>query len=501
LNEVLIIGSGFAGLCMAIRLRKAGIESFTILERADDIGGTWRDNQYPGCACDVQSHLYSYSFEPNAAWSRAFAEQPEILGYLRRCAQKYGLLRHIRFGQEVRNARFDERQHLWCVETAGGNAYRARIVVSGMGALSNPAYPDIEGLSDFAGAKFHSAKWDHDLELAGKRVAVSGSGASAIQFVPQIVPLVARLDLYQRTAPWILPKPDRPIGSAEQAIYGALPLTQKLMRWAFYWLLETRMLAFTEPALMRPVASYARRYLRRSVQDPALRAKLLPGYTVGCKRVLISNDYYPALTSPNVEIITEGIREIRGGSILDRGGREREVDVIIFATGFKVQELVPRGMFFGSRGRDLADAWREGPEAYKGTTVTGFPNLFLLLGPNTGLGHSSVIFMIESQVAYVMDALRQMRSNGWSALEVHADAQAAFNRELEAKSADAVWKSGCRSWYLTESGRNTTMWPDFTFRFRHLTRRFDSKAYRTEAAQALASPGCAQQDERCGALR
>ncbi|MEO8179869.1 MAG: NAD(P)/FAD-dependent oxidoreductase [Deltaproteobacteria bacterium] len=488
MDEVLIIGAGFAGLCMAIQLRKAGIESFTILERADDIGGTWRDNHYPGCACDVQSHLYSYSFEPHAAWSRTFAEQPEILGYLRRCARKYGLLRQIAFGQNVTNARFDERQHLWCVETAGGNVYRARVVVAGMGALSNAAYPNIDGLSGFAGAKFHSAHWDHSLELAGKRVAVIGSGASAIQFVPQIAPHVARLDLYQRTPPWILPKPDRPIRGAERAMYAALPLVLKLMRWAFYWRLETRMLAFTEPVLMRPVAAYARRYLRRCVQDPALRAKLLPEYTLGCKRVLISNDYYPALTSPNVDVITEGIREIRERSILDRANCEREVDVIIFATGFKVQELVPRGMFFGSGGRELADAWRDGAEAYKGTTVAGFPNLFFLLGPNTGLGHSSVIFMIESQVAYVMDALRQMRTNNWSALEVQAEAQAAFNRELDAKSASAVWKSGCRSWYLTENGRNTTMWPDFTFRFRHLTRRFDSQAYRTER-QISAPPG------------
>jgi cation diffusion facilitator CzcD-associated flavoprotein CzcO len=490
LNEVLIVGSGFAGLCMAIRLRRAGIESFAILERADEIGGTWRDNHYPGCACDVQSHLYSYSFEPNTRWSRTFAGQAEILDYLRRCADKYGLRRYIHFGQNVTRARFDEPRGLWTVETASGRAYRARVIVSGMGALSNPAHPDIEGMSRFEGERFHSAHWNQSYDLAGKRVAVIGSGASAIQFVPQIAPLVARLDLYQRTPPWILPKPDRAIGNAERALYRALPPLQRLMRLGVYCQLETRVLAFTlDPSLMRPVAEYAQRYLRRSIADPALRAQLTPSYTVGCKRVLLSNDYYGALARPNVEVITAGIREIRARAVVDRTEREREVDAIICATGFKVQDFIPRGVFFGRGGQDLADAWRGGAQAYKGTTVAGFPNLFLLLGPNTGLGHSSVIYMIESQVAYVLDALGQMRQKGWSTLEVDPAAQEAFNAALQRKSERAVWKSGCKSWYLSELGRNTTMWPDFTFRFRRLTRRFDAAAYRVHAGRRERAQG------------
>jgi cation diffusion facilitator CzcD-associated flavoprotein CzcO len=480
-DEVLIIGAGFAGLCMAIRLKQAGIESFTLLERGEDIGGTWRDNLYPGCACDVQSHLYSYSFEPNAGWSRMFAEQVEILEYLRRCADKYGLLPHIRFGQNVSCARFDEARGIWTVETGSGNVYRARTVVSGMGALSNPARPNIEGMARFEGEQFHSATWKHDYDFAGKRVAVIGSGASAIQFVPQIAPKVARLDLYQRTAPWILPKPDRVIGKAERAVYRAFPLAQKVMRWGIYWQLEARVVAFTvDPSLMRPVAKHARRYIRRSIQDPELRAKLTPDYTVGCKRVLISNDYYAAIARPNVSVITDAIRELRARSVVDQTGHEREVDAVVYATGFQVQNLMPTGTFFGRLGRDLADMWREGPVAYKGTTVTGFPNLFFLLGPNTGLGHSSVIYMIESQVAYVIAALRQMRKNGWRTLDVNPDAQARYNQTLQSKSARAVWESGCASWYLTENGRNTTIWPDFTFRFRQITRTFDSGAYRVE---------------------
>jgi cation diffusion facilitator CzcD-associated flavoprotein CzcO len=485
----LIIGTGFAGLCMAIRLRMAGMESFVVLERAAELGGTWRDNHYPGCACDVESHLYSYSFESNAGWSRRYAGQSEILEYLHGCARKYGLLSHIRFGQNVTRARFDEQRRVWVVETEGGARYHARVVVSGMGALSNPAYPDLDGAARFQGERFHSATWNHGYDLGGKKVAVVGSGASAIQFVPEIAPKVARLDLYQRTPPWIVPKPDRPIRGAERAVYRALPLAQKLMRLSVYCLLEMRVLAFAlDPALMRYAARYARHHLRRSVADPELRKKLTPAYTMGCKRVLISNDYYGALARPNVELVTDGIREIRAHSIVDGAGNEREVDALIFATGFQVQAPVPKGMISGRGGLDLGEQWSAGAEAYKGTSVAGFPNLFLLLGPNTGLGHSSMIYMIESQVAYIIDALRQMRKRGWHVLEVEPEAQAAFNRAVQARSARAVWKTGCMSWYLNQDGRNTTLWPGFTFRFRQLTRRFDAAAYRVEAAAVAHAP-------------
>ena len=484
--DVLVLGAGFGGLCMGIRLRQSGVTSFTILERASAVGGTWRDNRYPGCACDVPATLYSYSFEPNPDWSRRFAERGEIHGYLERCVEKYGLRQHIVFGELVRRARFEGNG--WLVETVRGGRYRARVLVTALGAFSSPVYPSIAGRERFEGEQLHSSTWDPSCDLSGKRVALIGTGASAIQIVPEIAPRVARLDLYQRTAPWIVPKPERITRGAERALYRSLPLAQKAARWLTYWQLEAQVIAFTRrPGLLRVAEGIARRHLRRQVADPGLRARLTPGYALGCKRVLLSNDYYPALTRPNVELVTEPIREIRARSVVDSTGREREVDAIVYGTGFAVQRFVPRGFFLGAEGRDLADVWRDGPEAYKGTTVAGFPNLFFLVGPNTGLGHSSMVFMIESQVAYVMDAIRQMRQHGWARVEVEPEAQAAYNRELQARSRRSVWMSGCASWYLSASGRNTTLWPDFTFRFRRLTRRFDASAYRTAASIEEAS--------------
>lgn len=477
--DVLILGAGFAGLCMGVQLQRSGVTSFAILERASEVGGTWRDNRYPGCACDVPAALYSYSFEPNPAWSRRFAERREILAYLVACADKFGLRSRISFNADVRRASFDARRGSWLVETAGGARYRARVVVTAMGALSSPAFPSIAGRERFEGEQFHSAAWKADYEVSGKRVAVIGTGASAIQLVPQIAPRVARLDLYQRTPPWVLPRAERTTRGGERALYRALPITQKLARWATYWQLESQVLAFARfPRLMRFAEGLARRHLRRQVPSEALRARLTPRYGLGCKRVLLSNDYYPALTRPNVELVTEPIREIRARSLVDATGREREVDAIVYGTGFEVQHFVAPGTFIGADGRDLAEVWRDGAEAYKGTTVSGYPNLFFIVGPNTGLGHSSMVFMIESQVAYVIDAIRQMRLHGWASVEVAPAAQASYNRELQARSRGTVWTSGCSSWYLSSGGRNTTIWPDFTFRFRRLSRRFDADAYR-----------------------
>ncbi|MGH8431373.1 MAG: flavin-containing monooxygenase, partial [Solimonas sp.] len=385
--SVLVIGTGFAGLGMGIKLKEAGIESFTILERADDVGGTWRDNNYPGCACDVQSHLYSYSFEPNPEWSRMFAPQPEIKAYLQRCAEKYGLLPHIRFQAEVVRAEYDEAAALWNVTTRQGETYRARVLVSGMGGLSTPSTPHIKGLEEFQGKTFHSAEWDHGYDLKGKRVAVIGTGASAIQFVPQIAKDVARLDLYQRTPVWILPKPDREISAAERALFKRFPAAQRAFRNSIYWMLESRVLGFViNPRVMKLVQREARGHIRRQVADPALRRQLTPDYTIGCKRILISDDFYLAVSRANVGVISEGIRQVKAHSVITEEGVEREVDAIIFGTGFKAQEPVPRGAIFGRGGQDILDAWKDGAEAYKGTTVAGFPNLYLLVGPNTGLG-------------------------------------------------------------------------------------------------------------------
>jgi len=485
--SVLIVGTGFSGLGMAIQLKQAGFEDFTILERADDVGGTWRDNSYPGCACDVQSHLYSYSFEPNPNWSRMFAPQPEIKAYLQHCARKYGLLPHIRYNAELVRAEYDEKDALWNVTTRAGETYSASVLVSGMGGLSTPAFPSIKGLEVFKGKMFHSAHWDHGHDLEGERVAVIGTGASAIQFVPKVAQKAARLDLYQRTATWILPKPDREISAAERLLFRRFPAAQRALRNSIYWMLESRVLGFViNPRVMKLVERQARGHIRRQVKDPVLRKKLTPDYTIGCKRILISDDFYPAVSRANVDVITDGIREIRAHSVVDANGVEREVDTIILGTGFKAQDPMPRGTIFGRGGQDLLDAWTDGPEAYKGTTVAGFPNFYVLMGPNTGLGHSSMVYMIESQIQYVLDALQAMRRDGLRSLEVRPEAQARYNAGLQQKLGKAVWQSGCKSWYVNEAGKNTTLWPGFTFRFRELTRRVELVDYQTEPRGATA---------------
>jgi cation diffusion facilitator CzcD-associated flavoprotein CzcO len=477
--QILIIGSGFAGICMAIRLKQAGIHSFTILERAPELGGTWRDNTYPGCACDVQSHVYSFSFEPNPTWSRMFAGQPEINAYLKHCANKYGILPHVRCGENVVRAEYDESSCTWTVHTSTGGTYRARVVVSGMGGLSNPAYPQIPGLDRFEGRSFHSAAWDHDFDLRGKRVAVIGTGASAIQFVPQIAPQVEKLFVYQRSAPWIVSKADRRVTRLEQALFRKLPFMQGLMRQALYWKLESRAFAFVvKPELMQQAERMAKNHIEKQVRDPELRRKVTPDYQIGCKRILLSDDYYPALTRPNVDLITTPIREVGAHSVIDQNGNERPVDAIVFGTGFRTQDFIERGAFTGVGGTDIVDAWRGGIEAYKGATVSGFPNLFFICGPNTGLGHNSIIYMIEAACSYILDAIVTMRERGWAAVDVRPEVQAAYNRDLQAKLGTAIWQSGCKSWYLDENGRNTALWPDFTFRFKKLTRSFDAEAYR-----------------------
>lgn len=478
--QIIVVGTGFSGLGMGIALKKAGINDFTILEKANDVGGTWRDNHYPGCACDVQSHLYSFSFEPNPNWTRMYAPQPEIKKYLQHCARKYGLLSHIQFGQAVKQAVYEEDYKLWRIETAAGKTLTARVVVSGMGGLSTPAYPNIKGLNKFKGVKFHSQDWQHDYDLAGKRVAVIGTGASAIQFVPQIVPKVAHLDLYQRTPPWIMPKPDREITSAERTLFKLAPKSQETIRNAIYLQLESRVLGFVlNPRVMKLPELQARRHIRQAIKDPVLRKKVTPDYAFGCKRVLISNDYLPSLAQSNVDVITHGIKEVRANSIIGDDGVERPIDAIIFGTGFKAQDPIPRGAIFGKGGVDLLDTWQQGAQAYLGSTMSGFPNLFLLMGPNTGLGHSSMVFMIESQVAYVMDFLKQMNKHDWKEVDVKADQQQRFNDDLQQKLGSAVWSTGCKSWYVNDSGKNTTLWPGFTFDFRRKTAQFDAQNYQT----------------------
>ncbi|RFU44130.1 NAD(P)/FAD-dependent oxidoreductase [Paraburkholderia sp. DHOC27] len=487
-TDVAIIGSGFAGLGMAIRLRQAGLKDFLIAEKANSVGGTWRDNHYPGCACDVQSHVYSFSFAPNPRWSRMFARQPEIHGYLEECAQRYGVQPHLRFGHELVSAVYDEERHGWQIRFANGQQWTARVLISGMGGLSRAALPDLAGLASFKGKIFHSQQWDHGYALDGKRVAVIGTGASAIQFVPQIAPRVAQLSLFQRTPPWIMPKADRAVKPLEQWLFRHLPFTQKIMRAGLYCMLESRAFGFAiHPSLMKSAQKIAERHLRRQVADPALRAQLTPDYTMGCKRILISNDYFPAVSRQNVSLISAGIARIEEDAVVTSDGVRHPADCLIFGTGFQVADPFPRGVILGKGGVDIVDTWRDGAHAYLGTALPGYPNFFMIVGPNTGLGHNSMVYMIESQVEYILRALHAMRSERAAAIEVRPQVERAYNERIQQQLGRAIWSTGgCKSWYLDpNTGNNTTLWPGFAFRFRQATRRFSMEDYFAYAPAAV----------------
>jgi cation diffusion facilitator CzcD-associated flavoprotein CzcO len=476
--RVAVIGSGFAGLGMAIGLRRRGERDFVVLERADDVGGTWRDNHYPGAACDVQSNLYSFSFALNPDWPRSYSEQPEIQAYLRAVARRFDVRRHVVFGAEVTSARWDDAARRWHVRTTAGR-FRARILVSAAGALADPTHPDIPGLDSFEGTVMHSARWDDAHDLSGEHVAVIGTGASAVQIVPAIQPVVGSLAVYQRTPPWIVPRTDRPTRPWARRVYRRLPAVQRAVRGLTYAGREVLVVGLAKRRqLLAPVAALARRHLHRQVRDPGLRAALTPDYTIGCKRILISNDYYPAVVAPNAELVTAGIAEVRPRSIVTGDGLERPTDTIVLATGFHVTDLPIAGRIAGRGGRTLADVWRDGMVSNRSAAVAGFPNLFLLVGPNVGVGHTSMVYMIESQVAYVQRALDVMEAEGLEVLETTEAAQAAYRELIARTSRDSVWLAGgCGSWYLDEHGHNTTLWPDFTFRFRRLTSRFDRQNY------------------------
>ncbi|MFE8071743.1 NAD(P)/FAD-dependent oxidoreductase [Marinobacteraceae bacterium S3BR75-40.1] len=489
-TRVAIIGTGFSGLGMAIRLKQSGENDFRVFEKEAGVGGTWRVNHYPGCACDVQSHLYSYSFEPNPEWTRMFAPQKEIKGYLEHCAEKYRVLPHIHFNTALASAAWDNSDKLWRLTTQDGEQYTANVVVSGMGGLAIPAYPNIPGIDSFKGKTFHSQDWDHDYDLKGKRVAVIGTGASAIQFVPQIQPQLEQLDLYQRTPPWILPKPDRPITENERRLFRHLPFTQKGIRAAIYCALEVRVLGMAvDPRIMKLAERWALKYLRSEVADPVMRKQLTPDYAIGCKRILMSNDYYQALVQPNLNLITDGIERITEDGIITKTGEHRKVDAIIFGTGFKATDPVPKGLIKGDRGQDLNEIWQDGPESYKGSTVSGFPNFFMLMGPNTGLGHSSMVYMIESQIQYALDALNYMRKEHVRAVDVKPEKQHSYSERVQ-NVGHSVWtEGGCSSWYLhPKTGKNVTLWPGFTFRYRQQTRHFDKEAYRIDTGREARSP-------------
>ncbi|KAA9161365.1 NAD(P)/FAD-dependent oxidoreductase [Amycolatopsis acidicola] len=471
---VIIVGTGFSGLGMAIQLRKQGREDFVILEKAHEVGGTWRDNTYPGCACDIQSHMYSFSFEQNPNWTRSFSPQPEIWDYLRGVAKKYDLYRFIRFGQEMTGARWDSDEHRWHVATRGGDEFAGTHLVNGVGALHLPQTPDLKGIENFEGEKFHSARWNHDYDLRGKRVAVVGTGASAIQFVPAIAPDVERLTLFQRTPPWVMPKPDHAMPEWAKNLFDKVPGVQRAYRSLLYWMLEARAVGFNgHPGVMKIGQLLAKSNIDRAVSDPELRAKLTPDYVMGCKRVLISNDYYPALARDNVDVVTDGVAEVKAHSIVDTAGVEHEVDAIIFGTGFHVTDAFDNLDIIGEDGRNLSKEWAgEGMQTHLGITVAGFPNLFFLLGPNTGLGHNSVVFMIESQIRYIAEAIRLVEEKDAHALVPRTDVQTRFNDEIQRKLNKGVWtQGGCQSWYLDSKGVNRTVWPGFTWRYWLNTRK------------------------------
>jgi cation diffusion facilitator CzcD-associated flavoprotein CzcO len=486
--RIAIVGTGFSGLGLAIKLKQHGLENFVILERADDIGGTWRDNTYPGCACDVPSHLYSFSFAPNPDWSRHFSPQREIWAYLRDCARRFGLMRHILFGHELVDAAWDEDAARWRIQTSQWS-FTADVLALGNGPLSEPSIPAIPGLERFEGAVFHSAQWDHQHDLTGERVAVIGTGASAIQFVPQIQPQVKHLTLFQRTPPWIIPRNDHAISPEWRARYRHYPFLQSLARGGIYLQREIGALALVyRPQLTRGAARLARKHLAAQVADPGLRAKLTPHYQMGCKRILLSDDFYPAVSQPNVEVVTQRVGEVTAHGVIAEDGPERPVDTIVLATGFRVTDMPAAAHVRGRKGRTLADVWSDGPRAYLGTTVSGFPNLFLLIGPNTGLGHTSMVYMIESQLAYILDCLRLKRRCGIQAIEPRAEVQVAYNKEIQRRMEGTVWTSGCASWYLDAGGVNSTLWPGFTAEYRWRTHHFDLANYLLTTRKAVRAP-------------
>jgi cation diffusion facilitator CzcD-associated flavoprotein CzcO len=480
--RVAILGAGFSGIGMAARLLHDGMDDFFVIERADEVGGTWRDNTYPGCQCDIPSALYSFSWAPNPDWSRVYPLQSEIRDYLRRVAEEKGVLPHIRFGHEGRGAAWDDDAKVWRLDTSHGEL-TANVLVTAMGGLSEPALPDIPGLDRFGGTMFHSAEWDHDHDLAGERVAVIGTGASAVQIIPEIQPKVGSLTLFQRTPSWVMPDLDRPVTGVERTLFRHLPFTQRAVRWLIYALQESTVLGTIVDRRLSLIFEQAgRRHLRRQVRDPELRKKLTPDYILGCKRITMSNTYYPALAQPNSRVVTEPIAEVTDAGIRT-DGTEHELDTIVLATGFQVFNNPGMAALKGRGGVSLLDAWAGSPRAYLGTAVAGFPNMFFLVGPNSAGGYNSIIFTSESHINYVAECVREMERANVATVEVRPEVYDGFARETERRLGESVWnQGGCASWYIDANGRNGVWWPGFTVDLWRRTRRFDRGSYLAEPA-------------------
>jgi len=492
--KVAIIGTGFSGLGMAIRLQQSGVDDFLLFDRADEVGGTWRDNSYPGAECDVMALLYSFSFAQNPNWSKTFGTRDELFTYLKDLTDRFRLRPHIRFKHEVVSAEWDDEAKIWRIATTAGD-YTSQVLVTGTGYLSDPVVPNIPGLTDFQGTMFHSSRWDHDYELEGKKVAVIGTGASALQFVPKIQPKVGELHVHQRTPAWIGPKSDKPTSKLKGWMFRKVPGYQSFRRGFNQWGREVLAFMMTRPPIAeKTLGGMTAKHLQKSVADPELRAKLTPDYTVGCKRMLFSNYYYPAIQADNAQLITDGITQVGPNSITTADGTTRDVDAIILATGFAATERPFAARITGKDGLTLGKEWAEnGMTGYRGTTVSGFPNLFMLLGPGTTLGHSSQTVMIEAQLNYVLDALKVIDARGLASVEVHADAQAAFTEKLGKLQEGTVWTAGgCASWYQDAHGRNPSIWPTYTWRFRKETKKFDLEAYQVTTLIGEQSPITAQ---------
>ena len=489
--EVGVIGAGFAGLIAGLELMDSGRTSFAIFERAPSLGGVWRDNVYPGCACDVRSQLYAIASRPNPDWPASYARQADILDYLKAVADRSGLQRHIRCDTDIVEARFEEATHCWRLTDACGGVKRVRTLILALGPLNRPSLPAVPGLERFGGTYCHSSAWDASAELAGRRVGVVGTGASAVQIVPNIAGRVARLTVFQRSAAWVLPRGDRPSSAPQRWVFRRFPAVQALVRAALFWTLEAVGSAFFGNAVMLALLrAVALRKLAREVRDPHVRRALTPDHALGCKRPTVSDDFLPAFNRSNVVLVTDAIAEITPTGVRTISGAEHALDHIVFATGFFVADPDDLLQVVGVGGRVLAEAWEEdGAQAYRGVAIAGYPNLAMLLGPNSGLSYSSVIGMVEAQMCYVLAYLDALdRAGPDAALDVRGEVQANYNRDIQARFQGTVWASGCRSWYQDRSGRNAVIWPQPARSYRRLMSRFDPEAY----AVLRASPPAAE---------
>lgn len=494
-HEVVIIGAGFAGLGAAIALKRAGIERFVMLESADEVGGTWRDNTYPGAACDVPSQLYSFSFDLNPDWSHAYAQGEEIQRYLVGVSHRHGVRPHLRFGRRVIEARWIEDAKRWLVRTDAGEVFEARALIAAVGGLRDPAYPNIQGRDTFAGPAMHSARWDHGVDLRGKRIGVIGTGASAIQIVPAVREQAASVTLFQRTPPWVFPRFDHSFGERRKRLYRRLPFLQRMHRASVYARMESRFVLFgpTGARLAPTIQNLARRYMERHIGDPELRRQLIPRYRMGCKRMLISDDYFEALSHDDVSLITDHIGRITPTGIVTEQGQSVDLDVLVYCTGFNVKQPLGSLEVHGRDGAELSAEWRARPRAYLGATIPGFPNLFVMVGPNSGLGHNSIVFMIEAQLRYIMDAIQRLKDV--AAFDLRAEVLDDFQREIDQRMQGMVWSSGCESWYLGPGGEQFVLWPGSTIEYWWRTRRFDPTAYRIDARNdTRASTGAALEE-------